>query len=77
MPGLECSRDISKMFARYPDATNAKIIDKIFTEQSINYSIKVQSTMFRFQIQRLPTKIKPEKTKMTVSFKIQLYYEFF
>ncbi len=66
MPGLECSRDISKMLKKYPDATNAKILDNVFTELSMNYSIKVQSTMYRFRIERLPTKIKPDKTKITV-----------
>ncbi len=50
----------------YPEQTNAKVLDKNFTEQSINYSIKVQSTMFRFQIERLPSPIKADKVKIEV-----------
>lgn len=67
MPRLTCSRNIAKFFRYYPDVTNAKIIDTIFTEQSMNFSIKVESIMYRFQIERLPTRIDHEKVDFTVS----------
>ena len=67
MPGLRCSRAFTKLFKLYPEKTNAKVIDEIFTDTSMNYSIKVQSTMFRFQIERLPSSILPEKTRVIVN----------
>ena len=66
IPGLECSRHLTKFFAKYPDVTNAKVLDNIITNDSLNYSIKCQSTMFRFQIERLPTPIKTDLVQIEV-----------
>lgn len=55
----------------YPEQTNSKVLDQIYTEQSLNYSIKVQSTMFRFQIERLPSPILADKVKVEVSLNLK------
>jgi hypothetical protein len=57
---------VRKWFKLYPVQTNAKVLDQQFSQQSINYSIKVQSTMFRFRIEKLPSPIKVDKIKIEV-----------
>jgi len=62
--GLKVERKITKAFKMEPK--NANIINKIWTEQSINFGLELLSNrkVYRFHIKRLPSRIDPEKTKV-------------
>ena len=78
LDGLKVKRAITKGLSLYP--TKSIVLNEIFNEQSLNFAIEVRpstkgsshatSKIYRFKINRLPTEINPDKTKVKVNMSV-------
>lgn len=66
--GLKVERKMAKGFAKQPK--NAIVLNQILNVQSINFALEMMTTKrhYRFHIQRLPSQINPELTKIKVIY---------
>lgn len=64
--GLKVERKLSHALTKYPK--NGIVLNEILTSQSVNFAIELPSKkhIYRFHIQRLPSSINPEKSKIKV-----------